>query len=42
MDLQQWGELWEDFYDVLVSKERQEESEISWEELKAEMELEKS
>ena len=42
IDLQQWGELWEDFYDVLVSKERQEESEISWEELKAEMELEKS
>ena len=36
MDLQQWGELWEDFYDILVSKERQEESEISWEELKYE------
>ncbi len=36
MDLQQWGELWEDFYDVLVSKERQEEPEISWEELKYE------
>ncbi len=42
IDLQQWGELWEDFYDVLVSQNRQEESEVSWEELKTEMESEQS
>ena len=42
IDLQQWGELWEDFYDVLVSQNRQEESEVSWEELKTEMEWSQS
>jgi hypothetical protein len=37
IDLEQWGELWEDFHDVLVAQARQDEPEISWEELKAEM-----
>jgi hypothetical protein len=38
IDLEQWGDIWEDFYDVFVAKSRQDESEISWEDLKAEME----
>jgi hypothetical protein len=41
IDLEEWGELWEDFYDLLVSRSRREESEITWEELKAELEQEK-
>jgi hypothetical protein len=40
IDLKQWGELWEDFYDVMVSRSRQDETEVSWDELKAEIELE--
>jgi hypothetical protein len=31
IDLEQWGDIWEDFYDVFVAKTRQDESEISWE-----------
>lgn len=37
IDLAEWGELWEDFYDVLVAHSRQEE-EVSWQELKQEFE----
>lgn len=33
IDLAEWGELWEDFYDVLVAHSRQEEQEVSWQEL---------
>jgi hypothetical protein len=40
IDLEEWGELWEDFYDVLVFYERKHEEEISWEELKQELETE--
>lgn len=36
IDLAEWGEVWEDFYDILVSKSRKDEPVISWEELKAE------
>ncbi len=36
VDLKQWGEDWEDFYDILVSESRKGESTISWNELKAE------
>ena len=39
IDLTEWGDLWEDFYDLMVSRSRQDESEISWDELKAEIEL---
>ena len=39
IDLTEWGDLWEDFYDVMVSRSRQDESEISWDELKAEIGL---
>jgi hypothetical protein len=38
IDLEQWGDLWEDFYDVLVSESRKNEPTLPWSELKAEME----
>jgi hypothetical protein len=37
ISLAEWGELWEDFYDVIVSESRRNEPTVSWEELKAEM-----
>ncbi len=37
ISLAEWGELWEDFYDVIVSESRKNGPVISWEELKAEM-----
>jgi len=37
INLDKWGELWEDVYDVLVSESRRGEPTVSWEELKAEM-----
>ncbi len=37
INLEKWGELWEDIYDVLVSESRRGEPTVSWEELKAEM-----
>ena len=40
IDLDQWGELWEDFHDVLISESRKNEPTVPWEELKAEMEKE--
>jgi hypothetical protein len=40
IDLSEWGEIWEDIYDVLVSQSRRDEPTIPWEELKAEMEQE--
>ena len=40
IDLKEWGDLWEDIYDVLVSEARKGEPTVSWEELKAEMEAE--
>jgi hypothetical protein len=36
----EWGELWEDFYDILVSESRKKEPTVPWSELKAEMEQE--
>ncbi len=42
IDLSEWGEIWEDIYDVLVSLSRKNESTVSWKELKAEMESEES
>lgn len=38
IDLEEWGEVWEDIYDILVSQSRQNEPTVSWEELKAETE----
>ena len=40
IDLDEWGELWEDFSDILVSRNREDEAEVSWDELKAELEIE--
>ena len=38
MSLDEWGELWEDFYDLAVSRTRKDELDVSWEDLKAEIE----
>ncbi len=37
LSLEEWGELWEDIYDILVSESRRDEPTVSWEDLKAEM-----
>jgi hypothetical protein len=37
ISLEEWGKIWEDFYDVLVSESRKDEPTVSWETLKAEM-----
>ncbi len=42
IDLEEWGELWEDFYDILVSQSRRNEPTVAWEDLKAEMETEET
>ena len=41
IDLEEWGELWEDFYDLVVAESRKNEERISWEEIKAELEQQK-
>lgn len=38
IDLEEWGELWEDFYDLIVSRSRKQEPVIPWEDIKGEME----
>ncbi len=38
IDLEEWGEIWEYFYNVLVSESRKNEATVAWSELKAEME----
>jgi hypothetical protein len=42
IDLAEWGELWEDIYDVLVAQSRQGEPTVDWEDLKAEMSAKES
>jgi hypothetical protein len=37
IDLAEWGELWEDIYDVLIAYSRKDEDQVDWEDLKAEM-----
>lgn len=37
IDLDQWGDLWEDFYDVMISYARADEPDIAWEDLEAEI-----
>jgi len=37
ISLEEWGEIWEDFHDVLVSESRKNEPTIAWETLKAEL-----
>ena len=41
LNLEEWGELWEDIYDILVSESRRGEPTVPWEELKAEIVKEK-
>ena len=38
IDLEEYGDIWADFQDILVSHSRKDEAEISWETLQAEME----
>ena len=35
IDLEEWGELWEDIYDVMIAHTRKDEPTIPWDELKA-------
>lgn len=37
ISLEEWGEIWEDLHDVLVSESRKNEPTIAWETLKAEL-----
>ena len=37
ISLEEWGELWEDIYDVLVSQARKDEPTVPWQTLKAKM-----
>jgi len=37
INLEEWGELWEDIYDILVSESRRGEPTVRWEELRAEV-----
>ncbi|MFH1596126.1 MAG: hypothetical protein ABIG94_07145 [Pseudomonadota bacterium] len=41
IDLEEWGEAWENIYDVLIALSRKNEPTVDWEVLKAEMSLEK-
>jgi len=42
ISLEEWGEIWEDFYDALVSESRRDEPTVAWETLKAELASEAS
>jgi len=42
IDLEEWGEIWEDLHDVLVSESRKGEDTVPWEALKAELEDEEA
>ncbi len=42
ISLDEWGEIWEDIYDILVSEARKNEPTVPWEDLKAEMERKES
>jgi len=37
IDLEEWGEIWEDLQDVLISESRKGEDTVPWETLKAEL-----
>ena len=38
IDLEQWGDLWEDFYDALLASERAAEPSEAWDEVKRRLE----
>jgi hypothetical protein len=42
LDLRELGDLWEDFYDILVTRSRAQEDSVSWESLEVELEQESS
>jgi hypothetical protein len=42
INLERWGTLWEDIYDVFVSESRRDEPGVPWETLKAEIATEES
>ena len=42
INLEKWGRLWEDIYDVFVSESRRDEPGVPWETLKVEMGAEES
>jgi hypothetical protein len=37
IELSEWGELWEDIYDVLMAQSRKNEPTVDWEDLKSEI-----
>ncbi|MFN8499229.1 MAG: hypothetical protein U0641_15375 [Anaerolineae bacterium] len=37
ISLAEWGDIWEDIYDIIVSESRKGEPTMSWDDLKAEM-----
>lgn len=37
IDLAEWGELWEDFYDNVIAESRKDEPRIPWEEVEKEL-----
>lgn len=37
INLAEWGEIWEDIQDVLVSESRKNENTVSWKKLRAEL-----
>ena len=37
ISLVEWGEVWEDFFDALVSESRKDEPTVAWETLKAKL-----
>lgn len=41
IDLEKWGDFWEDVYDNLISKSRKNEPAIPWKKLKEELSKEK-
>ncbi|WKN40788.1 hypothetical protein [Tunicatimonas pelagia] len=40
IDLKKYGELWEDFYDIIVAESRKEEETVDWESVKKELKAE--
>jgi hypothetical protein len=37
LDLQEWGELWEDIYDGIIAEQRKDEPLVAWEEVKRQL-----
>jgi len=40
IDLSKYGELWQDFYDLLMVQARKKEERVSWDAVKAELKTE--